>query len=178
MSVVAVAASGALDVLDRGVRGLDTALATRVSMKVYGWGFGDTEPVNDLPPAPPGEPLRGVGSGRCADVPGFSTTNGTQLDLWDCNGGGNQSWNVEGNELRIYGTKCMTVGGSGGAAGDPVVITDCTGATLQQWTANANQSITSVANPALCLNAAGTGNGSPVNVATCNGDSNQAWTRS
>ena len=29
------------------------------------------------------------------------------------------------------------------------------------WTANANQSITSVANPALCLNAAGTGNGSP-----------------
>ena len=107
---------------------------------------------------------------------------GTQLDLWDCNGGGNQSWNVEGNELRIYGTNCMTVGGSGGTAGgtagDPVVITDCTGATSQQWTANANQSITSVANPALCLNAAGTGNGSPVNVATCNGDSNQAWTRS
>jgi hypothetical protein len=68
----------------------------------------------------------------------------------------------------------LTVGGSGGAA----VITDCTGATSQQWTANANQSITSVANPALCLNAAGTGNGSPVNVATCNGDSNQAWTRS
>ena len=87
-------------------------------------------------------------------------------------------WNVEGNELRICGTKCTTVGGSGGAAGDPVVITDCTGATSQQWTANANQSITSVASPALCLNAAGTGNGSPVNVATCNGDSNQAWTRS
>ena len=50
--------------------------------------------------------------------------------------------------------------------------------TSRQGTANANQPITSVANPTLCLNAAGTGNGSPVNVAACNGDSNQAWTRS
>lgn len=151
--------------------------ATGVARLRYGWGFGDTEPVNDLPPAPPGEALRGVGSGRCVDVPGFSTTNGTQLDLWDCNGGGNQSWNVEGTELRIYGTKCMTIGGTGSTAGDPVIISDCTGATSQQWTVNANQSITSAGNPALCLNAAGTGNGTPVNVATCNGDSNQAWTR-
>jgi len=29
---------------------------------------------------------------RCADVPGFSTTNGTRLDLWECNGDSNQAW--------------------------------------------------------------------------------------
>jgi hypothetical protein len=27
-------------------------------------------------------------------VPGFSTTEGTQLDLWTCNGGANQQWSV------------------------------------------------------------------------------------
>jgi hypothetical protein len=82
--------------------------ASGVAQLRWGWGFGRTQPINDLPPAPPGEPLRGVGSNRCVDVPGFSTTNGTQLDLWDCNQGGNQSWNWSATkELTIYGNKCM-----------------------------------------------------------------------
>ncbi|MEJ3747538.1 ricin-type beta-trefoil lectin domain protein [Actinomycetes bacterium KLBMP 9797] len=153
--------------------------ATGVARLRWGYGFGDTEPVNDLPPAPPGEQLRGVGSGRCVDVPGFSTTSGTQLDLWDCNGGGNQSWDLTASkELRIYGTKCMTVGGTGTTAGDPVIISDCTGAAAQQWNHTADQALTSVANPQLCLNAAGTGNGTPITVATCDASANQAWTRS
>jgi hypothetical protein len=154
--------------------------ATGVARLRWGYGYGTTEPVNDLPPAPPGEPLRGVGSDRCVDVPGFSTTSGTQLDLWDCNGGGNQSWNWAANkEVQIYGTKCMTVGGTGSTAGDPVIISDCTGSASQQWDLNADQTITSVANPALCLDAAGggTGNGTAIDVWYCNGATNQAWTR-
>jgi hypothetical protein len=35
-----------------------------------------------------------VGSGRCLDDPGFATANGTQLEIWDCNGGGNQKWTM------------------------------------------------------------------------------------
>jgi hypothetical protein len=31
-------------------------------------------------------------SGLCVEVPGFSTSNGTQLDTWGCNGGTNQEW--------------------------------------------------------------------------------------
>jgi hypothetical protein len=31
-------------------------------------------------------------SGRCLDDPNSSTTNGTQLEIWDCNGGANQRW--------------------------------------------------------------------------------------
>ncbi len=153
--------------------------ASGVAQLRWGYGFGRTQPINDLPPAPPGEPLRGVGSNRCVDVPGFSTTNGTQLDLWDCNQGGNQSWNWSASkELTIYGNKCMEVGGTGTTAGDPVIITDCSGATKQQWNLNANQTVTSIANPALCLNAGGTGNGAAVDVRTCDGSSNQAWARS
>ncbi|MGD0069856.1 MAG: RICIN domain-containing protein, partial [Streptosporangiaceae bacterium] len=30
--------------------------------------------------------------GKCLDDPGFNTANGTQLDLWTCNGGSNQQW--------------------------------------------------------------------------------------
>jgi hypothetical protein len=33
-------------------------------------------------------------SGRCPDVPNSITTNGTQLQLWDCNGTGAQTWQL------------------------------------------------------------------------------------
>jgi len=33
-------------------------------------------------------------SGNCLDDPGFNTAEGTQLDLWTCNGGANQEWYV------------------------------------------------------------------------------------
>lgn len=36
----------------------------------------------------------GVGSNRCLDVPGASTANGVQLDIYDCNGTGAQSWQL------------------------------------------------------------------------------------
>ncbi|MFG1807588.1 RICIN domain-containing protein [Streptomyces sp. NPDC049040] len=41
----------------------------------------------------PGQPQ----SGRCLDVPGASTTDGTQLEIWDCNGGNNQRWTIPGS---------------------------------------------------------------------------------
>ncbi|TCC62928.1 hypothetical protein E0H73_10535 [Kribbella pittospori] len=144
----------------------------------WGWGLLKTEPTNDLPPAPPGEPLRGVASGRCVDVPGFSTSPGTALDLWDCNNGGNQSWNYTADkQLTVYTDKCMT---AGAAAGSAVTIENCTGAANQAWELNADQTVTSVADPTLCLDAAGagTGNGTAVDLWLCNGADNQKWTRS
>jgi hypothetical protein len=33
-------------------------------------------------------------SNRCVDDPAFSTTSGTVLQVWDCNGGANQKWNL------------------------------------------------------------------------------------
>ncbi|MFJ5994713.1 RICIN domain-containing protein, partial [Streptomyces sp. NPDC092370] len=31
--------------------------------------------------------VRGVASNRCLDVPGASQTDGTNVQIWDCNGG-------------------------------------------------------------------------------------------
>jgi hypothetical protein len=147
----------------------------------WGWGLVKTEPTNTLPPAPPGQPLRGVASGRCVDVPGFSTAPGTALDLWDCNNGGNQSWNYTADkQLTVYADKCLTIGGDGSSAGSPATIENCTGAANQAWELGQDLSISSVAQPGLCLDAAGagTGNGTAVDVWNCNGQANQQWTRS
>lgn len=136
----------------------------------WGWGLLKSEPTNNEPPAPPGEPLRGVASNRCVDVPGFSTSPGTALDLWDCNNGGNQSWNLTAaNQLTVYADKCMTAGASA------VTIETCTGGADQVWHLNADQTVTSAAG---CLTANGTGNGAVVVVAPCNGSGDQKWIRS
>ena len=39
-----------------------------------------------------GAPLVSAASGRCLDVTGNTSTNGTQVQIWDCNGQQNQGW--------------------------------------------------------------------------------------
>src|SRR5258708_2060295 len=72
----------------------------------YGWGIGS----NPGGGAGAGSVLRGVGSNRCLDVPGQATTNGTLLQIYDCNGGVNQQWNhLSNGELQVYGNNCLDV---------------------------------------------------------------------
>ncbi|TCC00355.1 GDSL family lipase [Micromonospora zingiberis] len=121
----------------------------------------------------------GAQSGRCLDVPGYSTANGTQLQLWDCHGGTNQQWtHTSGRALTVYGNKCLDAEGYGTTPGTRVTIYDCHGATNQQWNVNANGTISGVQS-GLCLdaNAAGTANGTRLVLWTCNGQANQQWSR-
>ena len=121
--------------------------------------------------------LRGVGSNRCLDDPGRNTTNGTQLIIWDCNGGTNQNWTyTSANQLQVLG-KCLDANNNGTTAGTKVVIWDCTGGANQQWLLNTNGTITGVQS-GLCLDVtgAGTANGTLIELWTCNGGSNQQWT--
>jgi hypothetical protein len=126
-----------------------------------------------------GAVIRGVGSNRCLDVPNSTMTNGTQLDIWDCNGGSNQSWTLtSAGELQVYGNKCLDVTGAATSPGSTVDIWPCTGGTNQQWTVNSNGTITGVGS-GLCLDVVGRGtaNGTLVDIWTCTGGSNQHWTR-
>ncbi|GAA4051360.1 hypothetical protein GCM10023063_44220 [Arthrobacter methylotrophus] len=124
--------------------------------------------------------LVGVGSGRCLDVPNSSTTNGTLEDIWDCNGGANQKWNVTAaGELRIFGdSKCLDLLNNATSPGSSVGIWDCTGGTNQQWTVNSDGTIVSKSS-GLCLDVANqnTANGTSVEVWTCNRGTNQQWKR-
>jgi poly(hydroxyalkanoate) depolymerase family esterase len=78
-------------------------------------------------------PVRATGSGKCLDVPGFSQTNGTQTQIWDCNGGTNQTWtSTSTKQLTVYGgAKCLDATGT--TAGADVAIWDCNGGGNQQW---------------------------------------------
>ena len=41
------------------------------------------------------------------------TTNGTQVQLWDCNGGTNQRWTyTSSKQLQVYGNKCLDANGA------------------------------------------------------------------
>jgi lysophospholipase L1-like esterase len=124
-----------------------------------------------------GRQIVGVPSGRCTDVPGASTANGTQAQLWDCHGGTNQSWTyTSGKQLVVYGTKCLEASGWGSANGTKVAIWDCTGGANQQWNVNADGTITNALNN-LCLdaNGRGTANGTQLVLWSCSGQSNQQW---
>jgi Ricin-type beta-trefoil lectin domain/GDSL-like Lipase/Acylhydrolase family len=123
--------------------------------------------------------LKGTQSGRCIDVPGSSTTNGTALALWDCNGGTNQKWQTtSANELKVYGTKCLDVSGQGTANGSVVQIWDCNGQANQKWTINSDGTIKGTQS-GRCLDVSGqaTANNSPIALWDCNGQTNQKWSK-
>ncbi|MGI5365760.1 alpha-L-arabinofuranosidase [Streptomyces sp. A244] len=122
--------------------------------------------------------VRGVGSGRCLDVPGANQTNGTNVQIWDCHGGTNQQWTLtDDNQLTVYGNKCLDVPGHATTAGTRPVIWSCNGGTNQRWRANADGTIVAVES-GLCLDVSGgaTANGTAVQLWNCNGGSAQKWT--
>jgi hypothetical protein len=124
--------------------------------------------------------LRGTGSNRCLDVPNQSTTNGTQLQIYDCWSGANQQWTYANGEISVYSgssKKCLDASGGGTANGTAAIIWSCHGGSNQKWNLNSNGSITNAAS-GLCLDVAGlaTANGSKVQLWTCTGATNQRWT--
>ncbi|MFE2875253.1 endo-1,4-beta-xylanase [Streptomyces roseus] len=128
-------------------------------------------------PSPGAGQIKGVGSGRCLDVPGAGTTDGIQVDLWDCGNRANQQWSyTAGGELRVYGNKCLDAAGTGN--GVKVQIYSCWGGDNQKWRLDPDGSIVGVQS-GLCLDATGNGtaNGTPIQLYSCSNGSNQRWTR-
>jgi len=128
-----------------------------------------------------GGPVHAVGAGKCLDVNNSSTTQGTQLQIWDCNGGANQLFtHTSSNQLTVTlsgTTLCLDASNQGTTAGTKVITWACNGQSNQQWTVNSNGTVTGVQS-GLCLDVAGSGtaNGTLVDLWTCNGQSNQQWT--
>ncbi|MFE1927955.1 ricin-type beta-trefoil lectin domain protein [Streptomyces asoensis] len=120
----------------------------------------------------------GKQSGRCLDMFDSTLTNGTQAELWDCNGGSNQAWTYTSRkELVVYGNKCLDAYNLGTTNGTKVVIWDCNGQNNQKWNVNTDGTVTNV-NAGLCLdaNGAGTANRTPIVLWTCGTADNQRWT--
>ncbi|SFW64960.1 ricin-type beta-trefoil lectin domain protein [Amycolatopsis australiensis] len=126
------------------------------------------------PPPATGGTITGYG-GKCVDVAGASTANGTTVDLYTCNGTAAQQWTSVSGTFRALG-KCLDVAAAGTANGTKVQLYDCNGTGAQQWSRSGSQLI----NPASgkCLDATGpsSADGTPLQIWTCTGAANQSWT--
>jgi hypothetical protein len=126
--------------------------------------------------------IHALGAAKCLEDPNWSEAEGTQQDIWGCNGGGNQNWTTTSSrELKVTvegSTFCLDADGQKTTPGTKVQIWACNGGANQQWNVNSNGTITGVQS-GLCLDvtAKATANGSPVEIWTCNGGSNQQWSR-
>jgi glucose/arabinose dehydrogenase len=115
-------------------------------------------------------------AGKCVDVNGAGSADGTKIQLWTCNGGANQQWTRTGSTLRALG-KCMGVAGGATADGSLVQLSTCTGTGGQNWTAGANGSLVN-AGSGKCLDANGgsSADGTQLIIWSCHGGTNQRWT--
>ncbi len=128
------------------------------------------------PPSGGAGRILGVQSGRCIDVPNASQSNGTRVQLYDCNGQSNQQWTyTSSRQLAVYGTsKCLDANGAATANGTAVIIWDCNGGANQQWNINSNGTISGVQS-GRCLDVWGTANGQQVQLYDCHGQANQQF---
>jgi chitinase len=129
------------------------------------------------PPPSGGTAIHGYG-GKCVDVAGASTANGTKVDLYTCNGTGAQQWTHSGNTFRALG-KCLDVTAAGTANGTKVQLYDCNGTAAQAWTAGANNSLVNTGS-GKCLDVTdwSTADGNQLQIWACGGTANQSWTLS
>ncbi|MFI8306247.1 lectin [Streptomyces sp. NPDC085927] len=130
----------------------------------------------DTQPGPRPGPVKGV-NGKCLDVDGGGSADGTKVQLWTCNGTAAQTWTLAGDgTLRALG-KCLDVSGGASADGTRVQLWTCNGTGAQKW---APQPEGAVRNPqsAKCLDASGGtwNDGTPVHLWTCHTGPNQKWT--
>ena len=143
------------------------------SMATFTWpGNGGTTP----PPTGGTGAITGLG-GKCLDVTGGSTANGTQPQLWTCTSGPNQQWTVgSDNTVRGLG-KCLDVTGSGTADGTVVQLWDCFGGPNQQWTRSSSGQLVNVGS-GKCLDVkdGSTADGARLQIWTCTGAAQQRWT--
>ena len=126
--------------------------------------------------APYGPITSVLNANKCVDDANSSSTDGNKVEIWDCNGGGNQNWTLASNgTIQIYG-KCLDITGASTANGALVELWTCNGGGNQVWTVTNG----TLVNPASgrCLDDPGftTTNGTQLDLWDCNNGSNQHWT--
>ncbi|WP_084959382.1 ThuA domain-containing protein [Thermoactinospora rubra] len=158
-------------------RDVSTTLASGGSGELYlvftGSGSGLFD-VDDFTLVKSGAgPITGVG-GKCVDVSGGNTADGTKIQLWTCNGTGAQQWSRPGDgTIRALG-KCMDVKGASSANGTLVQLYTCNGTNAQKWTLPGDGTIRALGK---CLDASGgsSADGTQLIVWDCHGGANQRW---
>jgi glucosylceramidase len=119
-------------------------------------------------------PIVGYG-GKCVDVAGAGSANGTAVQLYTCNGTSAQSWTVgTDGTVRALG-KCLDVAAASSTNGTKVQLYDCNATVAQQWAAGTDGTLRALGK---CLDATGpsSADGTRLQIWDCVGGANQKWT--
>jgi hypothetical protein len=127
------------------------------------------------PPPSPGRALVGRGSGKC--LSSTRASDGTQLQIWSCDGSMPQQWTFEADgTIRSVGL-CMDAADAGTADGTRVQVAVCSGNPAQQFRLQANGDLLSIyANRCVDVFQQAVADGSLVVLWHCVGLTNQKWT--
>jgi chitosanase len=120
-------------------------------------------------------PITGLG-GKCIDVAGASSANGTAVQLYDCNGSSAQQWSV-GNadgSIRALG-KCMDVANGSTTNGAKIQLYDCNATGAQKWTVSNGALVNTGSGKCLDVTGKSSANGTRLQIWTCTNASNQTW---
>ncbi|MGW2840210.1 pectate lyase [Streptomyces sp. NPDC001493] len=130
--------------------------------------------------------LKNAGSGLCLEVPGASTSAGTQLTQNTCAGSAAQTWKLAASSsgytlIASHSGKCAGVKDASTSAGKAVEQQTCSGAATQVWTltqvsGNDYQVVNS--NGGKCLNTkdSATAAGTLVQQNSCDSVTSKRWT--
>ncbi|MER5374300.1 ricin-type beta-trefoil lectin domain protein [Streptomyces sp. NPDC002553] len=128
------------------------------------------------PPASAGGEVRSGIAGKCLDVDGGNSANGTAVDIRSCNGSDAQLWSARSDgTLRALG-KCLDATGRGTANGTRIAVWDCNGGTNQQWQAYSGGYRNPVSGRCLDIPGGSAADGTQLVLWDCNGGANQQWT--
>ncbi|WP_030774740.1 ricin-type beta-trefoil lectin domain protein [Streptomyces sp. NRRL F-2664] len=125
---------------------------------------------------PPQGRVAGIGS-KCLDVKGGKAANGTQIQLYTCNGTAAQSWILgKDGTFRALG-KCLDNARNASTDGNRIGLHDCNGSAAQRWSVNAKGQIVHVASgKVLDVTGGATANGTVVQLHAANTNKRQIWT--
>jgi lysophospholipase L1-like esterase len=126
-------------------------------------------------PAPVTGPVRSGIAGKCLDVDGGSSADGTDVQIWGCNSTAAQSWTAGSDgTLRAVG-KCLDATALGTANGTPVEIWSCNGGANQQWQPYDGGYRNPVSGRCLDDPNLSQTDGTDLELWDCNGGANQQW---
>jgi glucose/arabinose dehydrogenase/PKD repeat protein len=121
-------------------------------------------------------PIVGLG-GKCLDVAGAGTADGTKVQLHTCNTTAAQQWTVTPNRTIKALGKCLDVAGAGTANGTKVQLYTCNTTAAQNWSAQPDGTLRNP-NSNRCLDVHGNNptDGRQIQIWDCHAGANQRWT--
>ena len=122
----------------------------------------------------PGAVTSGI-AGKCLDLNGGNTTNGTAVQLWDCDNAGAQNWTASPDGALQNSGKCLDATGQGTGNGTLLDIWDCNGGSNQVWEPYDGGYVNPASGRCLDDPNSSTANGTQLELWDCNGGSNQNW---